>query len=687
HGPNNSGTEYRSCTFWGNHAATGSVLSYRHKYSATTDALEHCLLAGNTGGDPVETSGGLGPAARCTDIHGNDGRQWYDPFAYFPLYWNNLCAEPLLRDPAHGDFRVAAGSPCAPEHNLGCGLIGAGAVAGPAAPRRFRQVLQPVIQPVEGFAWGDADGDGDPDLDLSSEMIWSLDMIARDDLPYLLRNDGGWLLPDVSPDTWPRAAPPGGAAAWADLDADGDLDLVRLAGLSDDAADEVWENQDGLMVRQLATAWCPGVGQALAPADWNGDGRLDLLLAARASGAGAGGVRLLANAGGWTFADATQPEFAPTVGVATDLAWSDVDADGDLDFVLAFAGEPDRLFLQQAGGVFVAAALPAGDADSTFAVAWLDADNDGAVDLFRARGTAGARLDRGDGAGGFTDVTSPGWSGVPCTWGAWADADNDGDLDVLLGSATGAVLWLGNGAGGFAALADTVLAGLKDVSLAAWLDGDGDGHMDVCVAGARGLQVLAGGLAIGSTWLSVLPVTGEPAVAAVGARVTVWLDGARQQRVYGLGSSGQVQVLDPVHFGCGAAAAVDSVRVTWPDGVAEVWRDVPTGAVLTARRGQPSAVPGAPAEAFALHPARPNPFNPRTEVSFTLERAAAVSLVVHDAAGRVVRTLAAGPRTAGPHTVAWEGTDGAGRAVPSGVYFVLLRAGGREEARKVTLLR
>ncbi|MFO7608297.1 MAG: hypothetical protein R6X35_03740, partial [Candidatus Krumholzibacteriia bacterium] len=62
-GPSNHGTEYRSCTFWGNHAATGSVLSYRQKYPAATDALDHCLLAGNTGGDPVETNGGLGPAA------------------------------------------------------------------------------------------------------------------------------------------------------------------------------------------------------------------------------------------------------------------------------------------------------------------------------------------------------------------------------------------------------------------------------------------------------------------------------------------------------------------------------------------------------------------------------------------------------------------------------------------------
>lgn len=88
-----------------------------------------------------------------------------------------------------------------------------------------------------------------------------------------------------------------------------------------------------------------------------------------------------------------------------------------------------------------------------------------------------------------------------------------------------------------------------------------------------------------------------------------------------------------------------------------------------------------------LHPAVPNPFNPRTTVRFDLARAAAVQLEVYDLQGRRVRTLASGRFEAGEHAVAWDGNDDGGAGVASGVYLIQLRGDDFAETRQVTLVK
>jgi len=101
-----------------------------------------------------------------------------------------------------------------------------------------------------------------------------------------------------------------------------------------------------------------------------------------------------------------------------------------------------------------------------------------------------------------------------------------------------------------------------------------------------------------------------------------------------------------------------------------------------------SPVAPIPAAVFGLAPNRPNPFNPHTEIRYTLDREAAVTLRVLDPAGRLVRVLVDGAvGGAGPHTITWDGRDGAGREVPTGVYLCRLEAGGRVDTRKLLLAR
>ncbi|MDD3642419.1 MAG: C25 family cysteine peptidase [Candidatus Krumholzibacteria bacterium] len=91
---------------------------------------------------------------------------------------------------------------------------------------------------------------------------------------------------------------------------------------------------------------------------------------------------------------------------------------------------------------------------------------------------------------------------------------------------------------------------------------------------------------------------------------------------------------------------------------------------------------GPRAPRLALFQNVPNPFNPATTIRFTAARPGPVDLRVYDVAGREVARLVDGHRDAGAHEVLWRAEGIAG-----GVYFYVLRAGGRTISRKAVLLR
>lgn len=99
----------------------------------------------------------------------------------------------------------------------------------------------------------------------------------------------------------------------------------------------------------------------------------------------------------------------------------------------------------------------------------------------------------------------------------------------------------------------------------------------------------------------------------------------------------------------------------------------------------PESAPG-PA-ALWLAPPSPNPSRGPVRVAFTLPTAGSARVTVHDPAGRAVRTLTEGERSAGTHALVWDGRDDDGRALPAGLYFVRFAAPGMVQSRKVVLAR
>ncbi len=86
----------------------------------------------------------------------------------------------------------------------------------------------------------------------------------------------------------------------------------------------------------------------------------------------------------------------------------------------------------------------------------------------------------------------------------------------------------------------------------------------------------------------------------------------------------------------------------------------------------------------------PNPFNPRTTIELTVPGAGLipVSVAIYDTSGRQVKMLFEGTLPGGTQSgLGWDGRDGRGRALPSGIYFVEARVGPQRLHHKMVLLQ
>ncbi|RKZ18390.1 hypothetical protein DRQ53_00610 [bacterium] len=101
----------------------------------------------------------------------------------------------------------------------------------------------------------------------------------------------------------------------------------------------------------------------------------------------------------------------------------------------------------------------------------------------------------------------------------------------------------------------------------------------------------------------------------------------------------------------------------------------------------PTSAPGRSVGRLALHPNVPNPFNPSTQLQFTIANTGPVKLSIYDLRGRLVATLLDGWHEAGEDSVLWDGLDQQGHTVASGVYHAVLYADGEKRSRKISLVK
>lgn len=90
---------------------------------------------------------------------------------------------------------------------------------------------------------------------------------------------------------------------------------------------------------------------------------------------------------------------------------------------------------------------------------------------------------------------------------------------------------------------------------------------------------------------------------------------------------------------------------------------------------------------FALDQNYPNPFNPQTIIKFSLAKRDDVRLDVYNLLGRKVRTLVEDQLAAGSYSSEWDGRDGNGAEVASGVYLYRLTTSAFSESKRMVLIK
>jgi hypothetical protein len=134
----------------------------------------------------------------------------------------------------------------------------------------------------------------------------------------------------------------------------------------------------------------------------------------------------------------------------------------------------------------------------------------------------------------------------------------------------------------------------------------------------------------------------------------------------------------PGHRALDIALAGDRICIPdWEGGFHVLWKHC-----------VPSGVPGGeiPSSPLSLT-AYPNPFNPRTTLSFTLGQSEATRITVFTLDGRPVRSLTDRVFSPGPNTISWNGLDDRGRRLPSGSYLIRMETASGVQKSKVTLLK
>lgn len=238
------------------------------------------------------------------------------------------------------------------------------------------------------------------------------------------------------------------------------------------------------------------------------------------------------------------------------------------------------------------------------------------------------------------------------------------------------------------------------------------GFRDLSAAGGHALGLKADGTVVawgrnGHRQCDVPALPGACAAVAAGDTHSLALTTEGIVVAWGANGAGQCDVPQPNRDFVAIAAGAGHSLGLKADGSIKAWGDDRRGqaavpplldgfSAVAARGDQSWAIRGArlvaptiaaaPAAARPLA-AAPNPFNPRTTVSFSLAAAGEVALRVFDVRGRCVRALAGGWHAAGPHAVAWDGTDGRGAALASGTYLCALETTSGRQVARVMLVR
>jgi tetratricopeptide (TPR) repeat protein len=421
--------------------------------------------------------------------------------------------------------------------------------------------------PAGAGALGLFDANGDGVLDI---------LTAGPEGVRLFRNASGRITDDTARAGLTGAGPATGAIA-GDVNNDGRPDLFVT---SKDGAKLFRQKADGVY-EHLKDGAPPGVSpapvSATAFADLDHDGDLDILIAGAA-------VQAIRNNGNGTFSDITvEAGFGATaLGAAVAIAPTDYDNRRDIDVLVAGgAGRSVALFRNMRDGTFKESAADAGlvVAGDASALAVADVNKDGYPDIFFGRRQGAAMLALSDGKGRFAMASAPGGTGAAIA-AQFVDYDNDGLLDLLTMTKQGLQLSRNVGAGRWTDV--TRVSGLADATAGdtgafhalALGDLDNDGDTDVAIRTDAGrLRFLRNDGDGGHASLRVRLAARVSNRSGIGAKVEIRAGSLRQ--VLEVSSTSPAIAPSDTAFGLGPRITADVVRVLWPSGILQAETSAP----------------------------------------------------------------------------------------------------------------
>lgn len=497
--------------------------------------------------------------------------------------------------------------------------------------------------PSISAAWGDFDNDGWLDLFLGNQAYpgWTNLLYRNNRDGTFARVASGPVVTETS-----RSAH---AAAWGDYDNDGWLDLV-IASFDSSQPSVLYRNtgngeftrETAATVGSLATNRAASV--AVAWADYDADGFLDLFVA---NGALVDNHQdaLYHNEGNGRFTRILTNAIAAPARRSTQGTWSDYDNDGDPDLLVTHSREQgNSLFRNDGQGRFSDVSALAGLTNSADSVgaAWGDYDGDGDLDLIitnLGQNSPNTRnlLYNNQGNGTFERITTGDVAEdlghfLSC---AWIDYDNDGWLDLFLTvpsdddpspTSVKSRLYHNQGDGTFRKVTQgSVVTDGGHTGGAAWGDYDNDGFLDLFVCfgvWAIRTNALYHNHGNPNAWIKIRCVGTDSNRSAIGAKVRVrakigGIDRWQLRQI--VGSEGWLSYNSPeALIGLGDARVVDILRVEWPSGIVQEFRDVPVRTTLTVVERTSLRVEATSANGIHLHLTGPRQQRYRVDSSANL---------------------------------------------------------------------
>lgn len=456
-----------------------------------------------------------------------------------------------------------------------------------------------------------------------------------------------------------------------------------------------------------------GYSSSATMADFDNDGYLDLYVLNRAQQTTNYANNFYHNNGDGTFADLTSWANHSELQTALAVGSSDYDNDGYMDIYVANEFGLDGFLHNNQNNTFTDLG-PALNIPPTagMGVDYTDFDHDGDFDIYVTNlGSDIFLVNNGDGTVTNQD-TAVGIYNSTMSWGVnIADYDNDGydDIYVVNGSMIrigiypqANIFYRNIGIGSFSDITNTTgLGDIGDGRASAFLDVDNDGFMDIIFLNIlrdtenasdsiRGTAHLYRNLGNSNNWITLKLVGVQSNKSAIGAKVKLEAGDLIQYKEVRSGNSFASSQYINLGFGLKNKTVVDKITITWPSGNIQELINKNVNQILsiteqntvTGINDITSSVP----KDFQLSQNFPNPFNPSTQIQFSIKENSFVTLKVFDILGKEIATLVNKELGVGVYNYKFN-TSNANGELTSGIYLYKLTAGNFTETKKMILLR